>query len=803
MGDAGIRQPDDGLVFTGMATRPWHQGSLTRLLNWLRTRDRGLLALRRAARTAIVMPAMFAVGDKVIGNPIVATFAAFGSFAMLLLVDFGGPMRDRLRAQATLAVVSGAFVCLATLGSNSVWIAVPAMFIVGFGVIFVGVVSSVLASATTALLLSFILPVSLAGPASSIPDRLAGWGLAAAAAFLAIGLLWPAPARDPLRDAATSACRALAARIRADVARALGGPNVPSHDGHDAVVEHADETVSALRRLFFATPYRPTGLSTSTRMVVRLVDEFNWLNGIVAQSAPRNDGAPPNRLACAARSASAAVLEAGADLLQDPSASPEALNAALAELREALTELELGDTLALPPSAAAVHANDTTVGDFITALDPSFRAQELSFVVSSIARNIDLAAAADRRSWFDRVLGRTPEGSPGARTAAHERAAAHAERHSVWLHNSLRGAAGLSLAVLVAHLTGVQHAFWVVFGTLAVLRSNALSTGQNVVRLLLGTTVGFVIGAALVALIGTNTTFLWLLLPFAVLFAGFAPAAISFAAGQAAFTLTLLILYNIIEPAGWQLGLVRIEDVALGGGVSLAAGLLLWPRGAAAALGTALADAYAASVGYLAGAVEYGMGRCDRSAPSLPVPTDAATNSAAASRRLDDTYRGYLAERGAKPIALAEVTGLVNGVVGLRLAADAVLDLWARDDTADGDRAGARAELIAGAATMVDWYDSFAASLAGHGAVPDPLLRDELADGRLLDAVSHDLRRADGRATATAARMIWTGDHLDAARRLQGILVGPAHAVNDDRVRASKLRVSSPWRTATVATHAD
>ena len=36
------------------------------------------------------MPAMFALGDKVIGNPIIATFAAFGSFAMLLLVDFGG-----------------------------------------------------------------------------------------------------------------------------------------------------------------------------------------------------------------------------------------------------------------------------------------------------------------------------------------------------------------------------------------------------------------------------------------------------------------------------------------------------------------------------------------------------------------------------------------------------------------------------------------------------------------------------------------------------------------------------------------
>ena len=67
-----------------------------------------------------------------------------------------------------------------------------------------------------------------------------------------------------------------------------------------------------------------------------------------------------------------------------------------------------------------------------------------------------------------------------------ERASAHIEPHSVWLHNSVRGAIGLGLAVLVSDLTGVQHSFWVVLGTLSVLRSNAFNTGQNVLRALLG-----------------------------------------------------------------------------------------------------------------------------------------------------------------------------------------------------------------------------------------------------------------------------------------------------------------------------
>jgi hypothetical protein len=225
--------------------------------------------------------------------------------------------------------------------------------------------------------------------------------------------------------------------------------------------------------------------------------------------------------------------------------------------------------------------------------------------------------------------------------------------------------------------------------------------------------------------------------------------------------------------------------------VSLGVGLLFWPSGAAAALGTALADAYADGAHYLAAAVSFGMGRCDASAPSLPAPTAEATRAAAAARRLDDTFRGYLAERGAKTVALAEATGLVNGVAALRLAGDAVLDLWQRDGQVGGNRAAARRELLASSELMAGWYDNFAASLAGPGAVPDPLAPDELADDRLVDAVSNDLRSADGHATATAVRMIWTRDHIDAARRLQGTLVAPARTARHQQ-EASPLRAAFP-----------
>ncbi|HJZ02070.1 MAG TPA: FUSC family protein, partial [Streptosporangiaceae bacterium] len=589
-------------------------------LRWLGQRDRGFAALRRATRAAIIMPAMFALGDKVIGNSQVATFAAFGSFAMLLLVDFGGPMTERLQAQAALAVTGGVFVCLATLASQTAWLAAVAMAVAGFGVIFAGVVSSVLAGATTALLLAFILPVSLAAPASAVPDRLAGWGMAGAVALVATALLWPAPARDRLRGAAAAACRALALRLRAGLAYLLSGMDEQFALDRDHAVAQADQAVEALSSAFLATPYRPTGLSTPARTTVRLVDELIWLNGIIIQPGLHRDGI--NRAALRVMEAATAVLDRAADLLDSRGGSSDELDAALTELAAAHAKMQEGVTAGLParslPPASDPAAGGEPAVEFITSLDPAFRAEELSYAVSLIARTVELTAAAERRSWRERWLGHQPEGVPGTLSAARERITSYLDPHSVWLHNSLRGAAGLGLAVLAARLTGVQHSFWVVLGALSVLRSNALNTGQDAVRAMLGTVAGFIVGAALLVGIGTNTTVLWFLLPLAVFLAGVAPAVISFAGGQAAFTLTLVILFNIIQPTGWRVGLVRIEDIALGVGVSLVVGVLFWPRGAAPALRQALAQAYADGAGYLASTVRSGMSRSDPSTPALP-----------------------------------------------------------------------------------------------------------------------------------------------------------------------------------------
>jgi uncharacterized membrane protein YccC len=777
-----------------------------RLLQWARTHDPGYVALRRAGRTAIVMPGVFALCVEVIHNAAMAQFAAFGAISLLMLVDFAGPMRSRLQAQAALSVTGLLFVCVGTLASRSIWLATVSMAIVALVVIFAGVISSVLAGATASLLLAFILPVSVPGPASAIPDRLAGWGMASGAALLAVWLLWPVPNRSPLKTGATGACRALAARLRADVAWWQRSGEL-SDSEHEAMAEAADSAVAALHRGFLATPWRPTGLSAPARTMVRLVDELLWLETIVTQVAQPPTAIPVDLQACTVRSASAVVLDRAADLLDDPSGPTEPLAAAREDLRAALDNLERRMTAHLPIEKRVVAAvpsdpersvarssdADSQVEEFVSSLDPGFRAQELGFATLQIAGNADLSAAAERRTWIDLMTGRQPGSLAGRVAAARERAAAHVDRHSVWLHNSVRGAVGLGLAVLIAEATGVQNSFWVILGAFSVLRSNALNTGQNALRALLGTVIGFVVGAAVLQLVGTNFTVLWFLLPVAILIAGFAPTAISFLAGQAGFTVALVILINLVQPAGWRVGLIRVEDVALGCAVSLGIGLLFWPRGAAAALGSALNRAYSESATYLAAAANYGMGRCDDRLPATRPPSNEVIRAAAASRRLDDAFRTYIAERGSKPIPVPEVTALVTGVATLRQTADAVVAIWERDDgQPGGDRTAARVELSSQAKRVTSWYERLGAGLSGQGSVPGVLTEDHGSDRRLVDAVRNDLRAEDGRATATAVRMIWTGDHLDAARRLEASLVGPAEAVADQRA-GRRLGFEIPW----------
>ena len=59
-------------------------------------------AAMRAVRATLVMPTLFALTARIIGDPQMTLFAVFGSFATLVLVSFGGTRRDKAIAHLGL-----------------------------------------------------------------------------------------------------------------------------------------------------------------------------------------------------------------------------------------------------------------------------------------------------------------------------------------------------------------------------------------------------------------------------------------------------------------------------------------------------------------------------------------------------------------------------------------------------------------------------------------------------------------------------------------------------------------------------
>jgi len=715
-------------------------------------------ALKSAARAAIVIPGVFAFADKVIGNQSMALFAAFGSFALLVLAQFTGPPRTRLLAYLALGCAGAAFITLGTLCSRSPWLATVAMAVIGFGILFSGVFSGFFSAGAPAAVMTFVLPVTIPAANSEIPARLAGWGLATGAAIFAVMLLWPTRGIvDPLREAA-DALRSVADVLDADQDQRAQRGRV------------ARNAVEGLERRLLGTQRRPTGPTGPLAALLSLPGELDWLLSLLS---PPTASAGPERPWVEddeAMEAAAALLRVGADTLDGRARRPDfaRLDAARDAVARTLVQR-------LPDLTSDAPANSVAV-----ALDASFRIRAATYAARQVAGYALRAAGADapELDWLE----------PGPQTdgamlrATEQRIREHVTLASVFFQNSMRGAAGLAIAVYVAQRTGVEHGFWVVLGTLSVLRSNALGTGWSVLSALAGTAAGILVGAVLVIAIGTHEGVLWAVLPAALLLAAYAPRAISFAAGQAGFTVFVIVLFNLLAPVGWRVGLVRAEDVAIGLAVSLVVGLLFWPRGAAALVRQDLATAYARVAQYLGVTARQLMeGRTSEDAAPAARAADVAV------RRLDEAFRQYLGERAATRVNPEDIAALVGGASHVRRAAQS---LTALARMADGDtglnRCGRHFDCEVRA--LQAWYSAFGSTFANADRPPPPHIPEGAGARQLLSCLGE---AASGRGPVTlnaAFALLLASQHLDNLSRLETRLAERANAVRQAPQEGGALR---------------
>jgi uncharacterized membrane protein YccC len=706
-------------------------------------------ALKSAARAAIVITAVFACADKAIGNSTTALFAAFGSFALLVLAQFTGPLRTRLLAYLALGCVGTAFITIGTLCSRSPWLAAAAMAVVGFVTLFSGVFSGYLSAGATAAILTFVLPVTVPAANAAIPDRLTGWGLATGAALCAVTLLWPRRPRDDLHREAADAVRSVADVFDADRDQLAQRGRV------------ARAAVEGLERRLLGTQRWPTGPTGRFAALASIPGELDWLLSLLLPSA---EPAAPERAWTEdedATAAAAAVLRAAAERLDGRDAQPD-----VARLEAARDAVAGGLLHRLPDLASDAPGNSVAI-----ALETPYRIRAATYSASQVAGYALRATGADAPmlDWPE------PEPLPArvALEATEQRAHEHASVASVSFQNSLRGAAGLALGVYIAQRTGVQHGFWIVLAMLSVLRSNALGTGWSVLSALAGTAVGIVVGAALVIAIGTHEGVLWAVLPVALLLAAYGPRAISFAAGQAGFTVFVLVLFNLLQPVGWRVGLVRVEDVAIGFAISLVVGLLFWPRGAAALVRQDLALAYGRAADYLAATAR----QLTEGGTSGDAVNAARAAADGAVRRLEEAFRQYLGERSATRVNPEDVAALVAGATRVRRAAESLTALSHMTNGDNGlDICGQ--DLDRELRALQIWYGAFGLALITGAAPPPPQNHDDDDDARHLISCMRDAIRGGGKVTANGAvALLLANRHLDNLSRLEPLLEGRANAI--------------------------
>ena len=140
--------------------------------------------------------------------------------------------------------------------------------------------------------------------------------------------------------------------------------------------------------------------------------------------------------------------------------------------------------------------------------------------------------------------------------------------------DAVRYGLALGLAVLLTRLLKVEHAFWVVLGVLPVLNARSSSAARAFWQEQAGTLIGFLVSAAVVAIIGQHIAWYWSILPFVVFGSVYVASGSGLLPGQAAFTVFAVVLFCILSPKQKQAGILRLEDVAIGGAVSLSVGAL-------------------------------------------------------------------------------------------------------------------------------------------------------------------------------------------------------------------------------------
>ncbi|HWC38862.1 MAG TPA: FUSC family protein, partial [Acidimicrobiales bacterium] len=542
----------------------------------------------RALRAALGAMVAFYLGWIVIDDAELAVFAMLSVIGLLVLADFVGDLRRQARAYAVATVIAAALVALGTAVSENTFAGAGVLFVVALSVSLSTAVGRNVATGAFGVLLFFLVACAVPAPLAALDSRVSGVLLGGGISLLAALTIWPQRPTDRLRPALADAADALARRI--------GGLRQRRADTADSFAEPVRDALATAGSDRLAVGERPTLATERDHAQLRVGYGLSRVQLMLERLSQRP--APPQSVADAERMLARElrqVLEATASALRDEG-PPPAVDVALEAGR---AHRERTDA-ALVRELAVLGADDTLA----VGADRSVLASDLCTTVSGVVTDARVVVGADP---FPARLGSLSDGLERRVQAVLDRlvtiVSSTLSTRSVVLQNSLRLAVALSLARLLGGVLQVENAFWVLFATLSVMRTSAIQTGATALQAVLGTLIGFAVAVPLLLALGTRGDLHLYVLPI-VIVGGLLAGSINVVWGQAGFTVLVSVLFDLVEPTGWEIGIIRVQDVVLGAAAGVVLGLAVWPRGAAGQLARSLADAIGACGDLVAATVQ-------------------------------------------------------------------------------------------------------------------------------------------------------------------------------------------------------
>jgi uncharacterized membrane protein YccC len=167
---------------------------------------------------------------------------------------------------------------------------------------------------------------------------------------------------------------------------------------------------------------------------------------------------------------------------------------------------------------------------------------------------------------------------------------------SVLFRHALRLALIVTMAEFLASLLQVPRGYWITLTAVVALKPSFGDTSGRTVQRVVGTTLGGIIGIALVVLIHNPVAILVCIL--VLLFTAMSVRSLSYGIFITLLTPVVILLLNVTSKGGWEIGALRIVDSLIGGTLALLGSYLLFPSWERQQLPTQLATTIRANLAY-------------------------------------------------------------------------------------------------------------------------------------------------------------------------------------------------------------